>query len=229
MASNNFLRRALGKILFQSDQQQPSFRQRRLFLENLEDRRLLAADIVTFIDPLAPVAPLGSDDDAANETGVAIPVFVDGVLTFGDVADQFPYGSTNTFLLASRPSATKTIYLDYNGHHSVNNWWSHDITFPAYDTNNDASSFSNSELSQIQKQFAQVVEDFFPFDVNVTTIDPGVAALKNTGNGDVRWGVRAVTTQRTNGFHSAGGIAHLNSFGANIDDPVFTFNKGILG
>jgi len=62
MASNNFLHRALGKILSQSDHQQPSLHQRRLFLENLEDRRLLAADLTTFVCP-APVAPHGADDD----------------------------------------------------------------------------------------------------------------------------------------------------------------------
>ena len=75
----------------------------------------------------------------------------------------------------------------------------------------------------------QVVDDFFPFDVNVTTIDPGAAALMNTGDTDVHWGVRSVNTQRVagDGFGSAGGIAHLNSFGANVDDPVFAFNKGI--
>lgn len=226
MASNNFLRRALGKILSQSDQQQPLLRQRRLFLENLEDRRLLAADLTTFVCP-APVAPNGADEAPAVDTGVAIPVFVDGTLTFGDVADTFPYGKDNTFLLASNPTATKTIYLDYDGHHSVNNNWNHNIVFPAFSLDGDTNNFSDAEHSRIQKQFIEVVDDYFPFDVNVTTIDPGVEALRNTGGTDVQWGVRAVNTQVTNGFANAGGIAHLNSFGLNIDDPVFTFNRSI--
>ena len=226
MTSNNYLRRALGKILSQSDQQQPLLRQRRLFLENLEDRRLLAADLTTFICP-APVAPNGADEAPAVDNGVAIPVFVNGTLTFGDVADTFPYGKDNTFLLASNPTATKTIYLDYDGHHSVNNNWNHNIVFPAFSLDGDTNNFSDAEHSRIQKQFIEVVDDYFPFDVNVTTIDPGVEALRNTGGTDVHWGVRSVNTQVTNGFANAGGIAHLNSFGLNIDDPVFTFNRSI--
>ncbi|MEC9093274.1 MAG: Ig-like domain-containing protein, partial [Planctomycetota bacterium] len=72
-----------------------------------------------------------------------------------------------------------------------------------------------------------VVEDFLPFDVNVTTEDPGVEALRKTSFQDERWGTRALNTQYTDGFgNGTGGIAHLNSFDASVDDPVFTFNKG---
>lgn len=167
----------------------------------------------------------GDDDSLVGDAN--IPVYVDGNFEFGDLTAQFPYGQSNTFKLASNPSATKVIYLDYDGHHSVGNWWNHDIVFPSFDTNGDTSSFSNAELSQIQKQFLHVAEDFLPFDVNVTTIDPGVEALRKSGPGDQFWGVRSLNTQYTDGFgNGTGGIAHLNSFDAGIDDPVFTFNKG---
>ena len=173
-----------------------------------------------------PFAPGGGDGEGFEEN-VEIPVWVDGNFEFGDVNAQFPYGKENTFKLESNPSATKTIYLDFDGHHSQNNWWGHNIVFPAFDRNGDASVFTDAELSEIQKQFLHVVEDFLPFDVNVTTQDPGVEALRRSGAGDDRWGVRAVNTQYTNGFgNGTGGIAHLNSFAAGVDDPVFTFNKG---
>lgn len=63
--------------------------------------------------------------------------------------------------------------------------------------------------------------------VNVTTLDPGLAALARSSMNDSTWGIRAVNTQPTDGFGSGiGGIAYLKSFSYNQDTPVFTFNKG---
>lgn len=63
-----------------------------------------------------------------------------------------------------------------------------------------------------------------PFEINVTTKFPGLDALIRSGVGDDTWGTRAVNTQYTNGFgEGTGGIAHLNSFNAAVDDPVFYF------
>ena len=129
--------------------------------------------------------------------------------------------------MQSRPEATKTIFLDFDGFHSVGNAWQHDIQFPAFNRDSNPNSFSDSERIEIQKQFQNVAEDFLPFDVNVTTLDPGVAALQKSSIHDSSWGIRAVNTQPTEGFGSGiGGIAYLNSFASNKDTPVFTFNKG---
>ncbi len=198
-----------------------SKRGKRVFFryESLEERCVLSG---------YPLAPEGSGNDGEFEANAHIPVYVDGEFTFGDLNAQFPFGKDNTFDLESNPNATKTIYLDFDGHHSVNNFWNHDIVFPAFDTDGDVNSFSDAELSQIQKQFLHVVEDFLPFEINVTTKFPGLDALTKSGNGDDTWGTRAVNTQYTDGFgNGTGGIAHLNSFSAAIDDPVFTFNKGV--
>ena len=156
-----------------------------------------------------------------------LPAYVNDAFTFGDATSLAPYGLENTFSLQSRPGATKTIYLDFDGHHSVGNSWGHDIQFPAFNRDGNPNSFSDSELIEIQKQFQNVAEDFLPFDVNVTTLDPGVAALSKSSINDSTWGIRAVNTQPTDGFGSGiGGIAYLNSFSYNQDTPVFTFNKG---
>ena len=67
------------------------------------------------------------------------PAYVDGTFTLGNPNLTAPYGLENTFELSSNPNATKTIYLDFDGHHSVNNRWNHDIVFPAYNTSGGPS------------------------------------------------------------------------------------------
>ena len=124
--------------------------------ESLEERCVLSG---------YPLAPEGSGNDGQFESNAHIPVYVDGEFTFGDLNAQFPFGKDNTFDLESNPNATKTIYLDFDGHHSINNLWGHNIVLPAFDTDGDDSSFSDAELSQIQKQFLHVVEDFLPFEI----------------------------------------------------------------
>jgi hypothetical protein len=232
MVSNNFLRRALGKILSRSDQQQPALRQRRLFLENLEDRRLLAAEICS-IPFFSSVAPTDDDHDHFDDhhDHDAMPVFVDGILTPGDVETQFPYGKDNTFKLESNPTSTKTIYLDYDGHHSINNNWNQNVVYPAFNTEGSPDNFSDDELSEIQKQFIEVVEDFLPFDVNVTTTDPGIAALTKSDVNDDTWGVRSLNTQCISGqghpCNIGGTAGWIGGFSTDVDDHVLVYNKGV--
>ena len=136
---------------------------------------------------------------------------------------------SQAFLLHSNPGASKTIYLDFDRHHSVNNSWGHNIVFPPFDRDGNPGSFSDAELAEIIGHWEQVAEDFAPFDVNVTTQDPGVEALRRTGGGDTQYGVRSLHTQPTDGFgNGIGGVAFLNSFDDSIDNPVFSFNKGVL-
>ena len=156
------------------------------------------------------------------------PAYVDGDFSFGDPNRSAPYPLANTFQLSSNPTATKTIYLDFDGHHSVNNRWGHDIVFPSFDKNGNPSSFTNGELVEIQKVFQNVAEDFIPFDVNVTTEEPPIDRLIRSNASDEYYGVRSVQTQATAGFgNGIGGIAYLFSFDDDTDNPVFAFNKGV--
>ncbi|MGP1271720.1 MAG: GC-type dockerin domain-anchored protein [Phycisphaerales bacterium] len=133
------------------------------------------------------------------------------------------------FLLNSRPGASKTIYLDFDGHHSRNNGWGHNIVFPAFNRSGSSSSFTDAELEEIIGTWQQVAEDFAPFDVNVTTQDPGLAAIVRSNGADQQYGIRCVMTQATGGFgNGIGGVAFLNSFGDNVDNCCFAFNKGVL-
>jgi hypothetical protein len=156
------------------------------------------------------------------------PAYIDGVFTLGDPDGAAPYPLADTFKLESNPASTLTIYMDFNGHHSVNNLWEHDIVFPAFDRDGNPNAFSTEELIEIQKHFQNVSEDYFPFNVNVTTKDPGVEALRKSSDTDFIYGVRDVNTQCVPGFICAGGVApELFIFDADSDTPVFTFNKGV--
>jgi hypothetical protein len=137
------------------------------------------------------------------------------------------------FTLHSRPGSTKTIYLDFTGHHSVGNAWEHDIVFPAYDTSGDLSVFSTAELSDIVSWWRHVREDFAPFDVDVTTEEPASDALTRSSADDEFYGVRCVVTQQTDGFPEPGtlGLAWVAYLGFPLGDPVdtpaFVVGKGI--
>jgi hypothetical protein len=155
------------------------------------------------------------------------PAYVGGKLTLGDPDSSAPYRLKDTFKLETNPGASKTIYLDYNGHHSRNNIFGHNIVFPAFSRDGNSKVFNNAELIEIQKQFQNVAEDFAPFDVNVTTKDPGLERLTKTSGRDTTFGIRVVNTQATKGFgNTFGGKAHYNTFNDSIDNPVFVINKG---
>ncbi|MEJ7800681.1 MAG: hypothetical protein WKF60_09185 [Ilumatobacter sp.] len=98
---------------------------------------------------------------------------------------------------------------------------------PPYSRDAD-SAFSDSELQIVRDTWAVVAEDFAPWNVNVTTIDPGQDALRRWGNGDTQWGVRVVITKDWKGC-SCGGFAYLGSFDDSTDEPAFVFNTSFTG
>ena len=120
------------------------------------------------------------------------------------------------------------MHLDFDGHTTTGTTWNaasglSSIVSPAYDPSNDGPTFNDTELGMIQRIWQRVTEDFAPFQVNVTTEDPGAAALSRSGSGDTQWGVRVVITEDWDGCN-CGGFAYLNSFNDSIDEPVFVFN-----
>jgi Ca2+-binding RTX toxin-like protein len=141
----------------------------------------------------------------------------------------------NIFKLHSNPNAKQTIYLDFDGHTTVNTSWNSvtrpTIISPAFDTDGNTASFSVGELQTILGIWQRVTEDFAPFEVNVTTEAPSIEDLQKSGTGDTRWGIRALMTQNINladntaVFGGIGGVAYLNSFNSASDLPLFAFNK----
>ena len=141
-----------------------------------------------------------------------------------------------TFNLSSLPSATKTIYLDFTGHRTQNTAWNvieSDVEIVCSPFTLDTSpAFSFAEQEFIQQTWAFVAEDFRPFNVNVTTRDPGVSNLVYSGIGDTRWGVRCVFSDSSFGADEnpsppGQGVALLGSFQSGVDTPCFVDLKGL--
>jgi hypothetical protein len=101
-----------------------------------------------------------------------------------DVPDT-PITQAQAFSLHSRPNAVKKIFLDFDGHITRNTQWNSgraaDLITPAFDKDGLPDSFSAGELSDILAIWRAVAEDFAPWDVDVTTEDPGDAYLAANG------------------------------------------------
>lgn len=157
-----------------------------------------------------------------------------------------PFDLGQTFDLESLPGANHVIYLDFDGHTTSGTSWNNtynsgDPFFtPAYDPGNNGSTFSNFERERIQRIWQRVTEDFSPFNVNVTTHDPGVDRLRDSGGSDNYWGVRLVIGGSSDDWFDepgsdgkdpgdAGGVAYVGSFDWGSDTPAFAFEDQLGG
>lgn len=202
--------------------------------EILEQRILLSAVTGAEGDHEAHLDPFGNEYHALTvlpnedlaELGTA-----DGTGDFdgtGDLADL-----SQTFLLHSNPGADHSIYLDFDGHVTSGTAWNSsfnggaDFVTPAFSFEGDAS-FSDNELARIQAIWQRVSEDFLPFDVNVTTEDPGADALSKGGSGDSQWGIRVVIGGDGSWYSSGvGGVAYVGSFNWSSDTPTYVFEDNL--
>lgn len=147
----------------------------------------------------------------------------------------------DTFSLNSRPGASRTIYLDFTGETVSGTAWNPSyaggsaIVVPPYSSDADTATFSSAELTEIQRAWQIVAEDYAPFDVNVTTADPGAAALQRTSSSDTAYGARVVVAGGSNPIYSScrcGGIAYVGVFNLSGTDhdyyqPAWVFTQGV--
>ena len=119
--------------------------------------------------------------------------------------------------LSSRPSAGRKLYLDFNGHPTIEGWGGWAIggedagPTPAFDTDGDNDDFSGIELNQIEKIWKGVSEKFSPFNIDVTTIAPSkINGARIVIGGDGSW------------HGSGGGVAQVGGWG----EEGFTDVKG---
>ena len=152
-----------------------------------------------------------------------------------------PFPLEDTFALESRPSSQRTIYLDFDGHLVENTAWNVDPAFGSlasfsaepYDSDGSPATFSEAEQAVIQDVWRRVAEDYAPFDVNVTTADPGEAALVRTDGADQVYGTRVVIDGDTpDQSCSCGGYAYIGTFdvvGSGYYQPSWVYQGGLGG
>jgi hypothetical protein len=136
------------------------------------------------------------------------------------------------FKLHSRPGASHTIFVDFDGgsikqtawnaYHGVPAW-----NAEAYDNDGKKKSFSNDEISDMAEIWQQVAEDYVPFDVDVTTEDPG------TLGPTIGW-ILVTSSKDANGRPlpepAAGGVSYINTFGYGQTayySPIFVYYNNL--
>jgi hypothetical protein len=121
----------------------------------------------------------------------------------------------NVFKLHSRPGATNTIFVDFDGATISGKAWNKQagvstLKAKPYDIDGKPGSFNDAEVSSMAEIWERVAEDFAPFDVDVTTEDPGDNAQ------NVAWVL--VTDSEPRGRQplpspTAGSTTYMNVFG----------------
>ncbi len=151
--------------------------------------------------------------------------------------DTDPREGLTVPIFHSNPSASKKIFLDFDGHVVVGTSWNqynngNPIYAPAYSSDGNIFDFSSTELNRIEETWKRIAEDYAPFDVDVTTEEPP-ASLFTQGNQAIRV---LFTTDRDEPqlggtgnywFGGAGGVAFLNSWSFNNDTPVWVFENNL--
>ncbi|RIQ22273.1 Ig-like domain-containing protein [Jiangella rhizosphaerae] len=122
----------------------------------------------------------------------------------------------------SKPGAPYTVYLDFDGATIQNTEWNRYYEEDVYELAPNAAA---SDPDYVYQVWARVAEDYAPFDVNVTTTDPGADALYKTSPDDGEYGMTAVVTDTTDiaPADQASGRAWVGGFGNEFLSPAMIF------
>lgn len=126
---------------------------------------------------------------------------------------QAKYPLTTLPAFSSRPAAPVKLYLDFNGD-------PYDHNTPAFDQDGDVATFSTAERAAIEEIWSRVAEKYSPFDINVTTVDPGALTagkvMRVLIGGDGAWYGSA-----------AGGLGYVGGFRADGYNTAWVFSKNM--
>jgi hypothetical protein len=128
--------------------------------------------------------------------------------------------------LSSRPEAAKAIFLDFRGGRVAHTQWNAQIGAPPayecrpFDLDGQEGTFSAGEQLAIRQIWERVAEDYAPWDVNVTTVEPTIAVES----------AQVLITRDVDsaglplpGQGQAGGIAFIDVFGRTEFKPAFVY------
>jgi len=185
--------------------------------------------------------------DALNKLFYVEPVVTAPVTSAAATPFDGTIPPADAFTLHSKPGANRVIYLDFDGATLSGTAWNSstggNCATGAYDTDSNPASFSDSEKNAVISIWRRVAEDYAPFDVDVTTVDPGYAAINRSSTSDVNFGTRALITKSSTNCPNGktlyasvcaggcGGVAYVgvyDSTGSNHDyyQPALVFQNG---
>lgn len=161
----------------------------------LENRLVMSASVGDFdlhsLDPIESTAVTETSSEGETLPLASIPV------------------------LSSNSSATAKLYLDFDGHFE-SQWGAYsNITTPAFSLDSDFTTFSSAEIDAMTEIWQRVAEDYAPFDIDVTTVNPG-----DFSNG---LGMRVSIGGNGSWFGNAGGVAYVNTWTNSIVNTVYVF------
>jgi hypothetical protein len=192
-------------------------RRRPFSIESLESRHLLA--LAPADDPLADVGGRLVPCQCPVCTGVGLEQIAVVSDTTSVTGSTVPLSSLPQ--LSSNASARAKLYLDFNGH-TQTGWGSFGtVTTPAFDQDGNRSSLSSGEIATIREVWTRVAEDYAPFNIDVTTIDPA-------GQAGVRVARVAIGGNWSDWYgSSAGGVAYVGGFTNSLPSVAFVFEDAL--
>eukprot|EP00798_Chlamydomonas_sp_ICE-L_P008570 gene8570-34004_t len=149
-------------------------------------------------------------------------------LTFQPATD-----TADAFRLHSKPTASLVVYLDFHGGLAEKGYLVEEPTvISGYDIDGDSGSFSTEELQNIIDIWSMVSDHFAPWEMDITTEDPGLEAITRSSTDDKNYGQRVVfgvdpACNITCPVPTRSGVGEVGSFGSLLDTPIYMFmNKG---
>ncbi|MCW5213030.1 hypothetical protein VU04_08990, partial [Desulfobulbus sp. TB] len=161
------------------------------------------------------------EDDPNKYLCVDYPKLVDknlAELTLKDVQLAVFPSASDIAKLESKPGASKTLYINYWGGVLSGTRWNdfynsgNDITYTPYSSDADTAIFSDIDLWNMWLAWEEAVEDYAPFDINVTA-NPAVYNAAPIAN---RVQIIATTTKSWYPV-SSGGAAYTGIFDTTTD------------
>lgn len=116
---------------------------------------------------------------------------------------------SQTPIYNSYPSASATIYLDFDGHYLEGTSWNYVGPLSL-----GPSNMTNDQITEI---FNRVAEDYRPFKINVTTDST------KYWSAPILQRMRVLFTVTSSWYGAAGGVSYINSFTWGDNTPCFVF------
>lgn len=134
---------------------------------------------------------------------------------------------TSIPVLHSNAGAPATLFLDFDGHFEALSFGVSNVTTPAYDFDGDPTTFSDAELANIEAIWFRVAEDYAPFNIDVTTVEPAVLAAGVPADAANGVALRVAIGGTSDWYGPGlGGVSSPNMFTNSVPNVAYAFAQG---